>query len=62
MTCPEKLAEAKKEFLQRTGGGVGGTKWLAPLLPSDHPAPINFRWPEYVNTARADNEWWIPKQ
>ena len=60
MTCPEKLAAAKEEFVERTGGGVGGTKWLAPLLPSDHPAPINFRWPEYVKTARSENEWWIP--
>jgi aminobenzoyl-glutamate utilization protein B len=32
---------------------------MAPLLPKDFKAPIDFRWPEYVNTARGE-EWWIP--
>ena len=49
---------ARLEFEERTGGGVGGRKWLAPLC--DYPAPIYFRWPEYVNTARG-REWWIPR-
>ena len=50
-------ARAKREFEERTGGGVGGTKWLAPL--ADYPPPIGFRWPEYVTTARG-RDWWIP--
>ena len=48
---------ARREFEERTGGGVGGTQWLAPL--ADYPAPIGFRWPEYVETARG-RDWWIP--
>ena len=41
------------------GGGIGGSKWVAPLLPADFEPPIGFRWPEYVTTARGV-EWWIP--
>jgi aminobenzoyl-glutamate utilization protein B len=48
---------AQREFVERTGGGVGGSKWLAPLC--DYPPPIHFRWPEYVTTPRG-REWWIP--
>ena len=59
LTKPEMLAAAKAEFEERTGGGVGGDKWMAPLLPADAKPPINFRWPEYVTTARGE-EWWIP--
>lgn len=45
------------EFKARTGGGVGGSQWIAPLC--DYDPPISFRWPEYVTTARG-REWWIP--
>lgn len=45
------------EFKARTGGGVGGSQWIAPLC--DYEPPIHFRWPEYVTTARG-REWWIP--
>lgn len=48
---------AMAEFVARTGGGVGGSEWLAPLC--DYDPPIHFRWPEYVETARG-REWWIP--
>lgn len=48
---------AMDEFVARTGGGVGGSNWLAPLC--DYEPPINFRWPEYVTTARG-RDWWIP--
>jgi len=48
---------AKEEFVARTGGGVGGDRWIAPL--ADYEAPIHFRWPEYVTTKRG-REWWIP--
>jgi aminobenzoyl-glutamate utilization protein B len=50
-------ASARQEFLERTGGGIGGTKWIAPLC--DYGPPINFRWPEYVTTIRG-RDWWIP--
>lgn len=48
---------AMTEFRQRTGGGVGGSDWMAPLC--DYEAPIHFRWPEYVETLRG-RDWWIP--
>lgn len=60
MTDAEALARARAEFEERTGGGVGGTKWVAPLLPPDFEAPIHFRWPEYVDTPRG-REWTTPE-
>jgi aminobenzoyl-glutamate utilization protein B len=56
---PDALAEAKAEFAERTGGGVGGAKWVAPLLPRDFVPPADLRWPEYITTPRGQ-EWWIP--
>ena len=56
---PALLERARAEFVQRTGGGIGGTRWLAPLLPKDFVAPIHYRWPEYVETARGP-EYTIP--
>ena len=50
---------ARDEFEQRTGGGIGGDKWIAPLC--DYQPPIHFRWPEYVSTVRG-RDWWIPNQ
>jgi aminobenzoyl-glutamate utilization protein B len=58
-TTPEELDKAQAEFRQRTGGGVGGSKWVAPLLPKDFTPPVHLRWPEYVQTPRGQ-EWWIP--
>lgn len=57
LTDADMLARAKAEFVERTGGGTGGDKWLAPLC--DYEPPLNFRWPEYVETARG-REWVIP--
>ncbi|WP_425332018.1 amidohydrolase [Pararhizobium polonicum] len=51
-------ATARREFNERTGGGIGGSKWTPPLC--DYSPPIHFRWPEYVTTARG-RDWWIPK-
>lgn len=51
------LQAARAEFAERTGGGIGGSKWVAPLC--DYPPPIHFRWPEYVETVRG-REWSIP--
>lgn len=59
LTRPEELQKCKDEFVERTGGGVGGDKWVAPLLDRDFPPPIDLRWPEYVTTVRGE-EWWIP--
>ena len=51
------IAAAMDEFIARTGGGIGGTDWIAPLC--DYEPPIGFRWPEYVTTPRGP-DWWIP--
>ncbi|MGO0059875.1 hypothetical protein ACTID9_07665 [Brevibacillus fluminis] len=58
LTKPQVLQAAKEEFIQRTEGGIGGAKWLAPLC--DYEPPIEVRWPEYVTTARGYNRWIIP--
>lgn len=55
----EVLAAAKAEFTERTGGGIGGTRWVAPLLSRDFAPPVDLRWPEYVRTERGE-EWWLP--
>lgn len=54
---PAARQAAMDEFKTRTGGGIGGTRWLAPLC--DYEPPVGFRWPEYVTTARG-RDWWIP--
>jgi aminobenzoyl-glutamate utilization protein B len=59
MTDPEALERCQAEFRDRTGGGVGGSKWIAPLLGKNAPAPIHFNWPEYVETVRG-REWMMP--
>ncbi|HEY6431847.1 MAG TPA: M20/M25/M40 family metallo-hydrolase [Acetobacteraceae bacterium] len=56
---PAELAAARSEFQSRTGGGVRGAKWVAPLLPREFGPPVDLRWPEYVTTARG-TEWCIP--
>jgi len=53
------LAAAQAEFRDRTGGGIGGTTWVAPLLPDDFDPPVDLRWPEYVTTAPGMG-WCIP--
>jgi len=60
LTHPDELAKARAEFVERTGGGVGGSKWVAPLLPRDFYPPINLPWPEYVTTQRGF-EWSLTK-
>lgn len=56
---PGELTAARREFDERTGGGIGGSKWVPPLLPADFRPPVDLWWPEYVTTARG-NEWVIP--
>ncbi|HUZ00368.1 MAG TPA: M20/M25/M40 family metallo-hydrolase [Thermomicrobiaceae bacterium] len=58
-TQPDVLERARAEFVARTGGGIGGTNWVGPLLPKDFPPPVDLRWPEYVRTVRGE-EWWVP--
>ena len=58
-TQPALLDSAKREFQDRTGGGIGGSRWVAPLLPADFKVPHQYRWPEYVTTMRGE-EWTIP--
>ncbi|MEO0750466.1 MAG: amidohydrolase [Pseudomonadota bacterium] len=43
-------ARAWAEFDTRTGGGVGGAEWSAPL--AEYAPPLEFAWPEYVETVR----------
>ena len=57
LEVPAARESAMEEFRDRTGGGTGGERWLAPLC--DYPPPIHFRWPEYVTTERG-RDWWIP--
>ncbi len=57
LTDEDMRLKARAEFERRTGGGVGGDRWLAPLC--DYDPPVGFRWPEYVETVRG-REWWIP--
>jgi aminobenzoyl-glutamate utilization protein B len=59
LTDPALLGRAQSEFRDRTGGGIDGSSWVAPLLPAEFEPPISYRWPEYVTTARGE-EWWIP--
>jgi aminobenzoyl-glutamate utilization protein B len=59
MMSPAEVARARAEFVERTGGGIGGTRWVPPLLPKGFRAPVHYRWPEYVTTPRGE-EWWIP--
>ncbi len=53
---PDTLAAARAEFNER----ARGARFVAPLLPKDFEAPIDYRWPEYATTARG-NDWWIPR-
>lgn len=56
---PGALEAAQAEFSERTGGGVGGSEWVGPLLPQDFDPPVDLRWPEYVSTSRGE-EWCFP--
>lgn len=56
---PAELKKAQDEFKERTGGGVGGSKWVPPLLPVHFEPPVDLRWPEYITTVRGE-EWWLP--
>jgi aminobenzoyl-glutamate utilization protein B len=59
LTEPALLQQAQDESRDRTGGGIGGTKWVAPLLTKDFAPTVDLRWPGYIQSARG-KEWWIP--
>ncbi len=60
LTNPYELSQAKSEFIERTGGGIGGSKWIPPLLAKDFYPPVDLPWPEYINTQRGF-EWSLTK-
>ncbi|RAH97338.1 peptidase M20 [Acuticoccus sediminis] len=60
MLSPETVAAARREFNERTGGGIGGSDWVAPLLAPDFPPPIGYRWPSYVDTPTGP-QWYAPR-
>ena len=53
MTDKAALAQAREEFRTRMAAVADTAPWC------DYPAPIDFPWPEYVETPRG-REWWIP--
>ena len=50
LQVPTARNRAMAEFKYRTGGGIGGSAWMPPLC--DYDPPIDFNWPEYVETPR----------
>lgn len=60
LTNPEELKRAKAEFEERTGGGVGGTNWTAPLLSRDFVPPVDLPWPAYVTDGSGETVWHLP--
>lgn len=40
---PTELEAAQREFRGRTGGGIGGSAWVGPLLPTDFDPPVDLR-------------------
>jgi aminobenzoyl-glutamate utilization protein B len=55
----ELRRRAWADFKERTGGGIGGSEWVAPLLAPDVEAPVDLPWPEYVTTPRGHG-WRLP--
>jgi aminobenzoyl-glutamate utilization protein B len=53
LTDAEGLARARREFDERKSAAEDPLPWC------DYPPPIDFPWPEYIETPRG-REWWIP--
>jgi aminobenzoyl-glutamate utilization protein B len=53
ITDRDALARAQAEFRQRKAESLDPGHWC------DYPPPLDFPWPEYVETPRG-REWWIP--
>lgn len=60
LTDPRELQRAKAEFEERTGGGIGGTNWMPPLLPQDFVPPVDLPWPDYVTDSSGQRGWYLP--
>lgn len=56
---PEEVSRARAEFEERTGGGIGGDEWVAPLLEADIVPATDLPWPEYVER-NGEREWYLP--
>jgi aminobenzoyl-glutamate utilization protein B len=59
LTDDDARKKIRHEFNKRTGGGIGGDKWIPPLLPKNFEAPIDYPWPEYITTVRGE-DWLTP--
>lgn len=59
-TNPAHLQKATAEFEERTGGGIGGTQWMAPLLPKDFVPAVDLPWPDYITNASGETAWCLP--
>ena len=53
MTDKAALARAQAEFQERKSVAADPAPWC------DYPPPLDFPWPEYIETPRG-REWWIP--
>jgi aminobenzoyl-glutamate utilization protein B len=53
MTDAPALERAQAEFRQRRAASPDPDPWC------DYPPPLDFPWPEYIETPRG-REWWIP--
>ena len=53
MSDAEALAAAKREFAERLEREADRQPWC------DYPPPLDFPWPDYVETKRG-RQWWIP--
>jgi aminobenzoyl-glutamate utilization protein B len=65
LTMPSELKKAQDEFKERTGGGIGGSKWVPPLLPKELDPPIDLKWPEWIDNQypaepHSNLKWHIP--
>jgi aminobenzoyl-glutamate utilization protein B len=53
LTDESALAGARREFEERRASSDDPAPWC------DYPPPLDFPWPEYIETPRG-REWWIP--
>ena len=58
LTQPADLAHCKAEFVERTGGGIGGDGGSAHSSRRLR-RPDDLPWPEYVTTPSGE-EWFLP--
>ncbi|MCZ7643560.1 MAG: amidohydrolase [Pseudorhodoplanes sp.] len=56
---PASLKRSREEFNHRTGGGIGGASWIAPLMDTGGPSPASFAWPDYARAGERKG-WIVP--